>query len=223
MGIDEAGRGPLIGPIVVAGVEGSNDDMKELGVKDSKLLSPGKRRMLKYRIERAADNVLVQKLHAEDIDRLRKKMTMNALEVRAYASIVMCGKSDVIYVDSVDVNEERYANDIKNYILKDGDKREFRIISKHKADSIYPLVSAASIIAKVERDRIIMEIERDIGIKIGSGYPSDPNTIKFVETWVRDHGELPPHVRKSWATADKILRKYGIANDYRKNRTVFDF
>src|SRR5207253_5468086 len=76
---------------------------------------------------------------------------------------------------------------------------------QHNADELFPVVSAASILAKVCRDRQMRTIEDEIGMHIGSGYASDADTIAFLETWIRTHGSLPPHTRASWDTARRLL------------------
>jgi ribonuclease HII len=78
-----------------------------------------------------------------------------------------------------------------------------QIISEHKADKKYPIVSAASIIAKVERDKAIKEIEEKYG-EVGCGYPTDPKTIKFLEKYLKKYGKYPEFVRKSWKPAKRL-------------------
>jgi ribonuclease HII len=86
-----------------------------------------------------------------------------------------------------------------------------KIISKHGADDTYPVVSAASIIAKTKRDSMIEEIKKELGQDIGSGYPSDPKTINFLKKWYTEHGEMPPHTRRSWKTVDRIINELSIS------------
>ncbi len=200
-GIDEAGRGPVIGPMVVAAVCADDEKLKDLNVRDSKKLSPKRREYLAERIKEMAEQIVVRVVDPEEIDTMREKMTMNELEVEIFAEIISELKGDIVYVDAADVDEERFAQEIRKRI-----GREIRIISKHKADSIYPIVSAASIIAKVERDRIIEEIAKEIG-DFGSGYPADERTKKFLEEYYREHGELPPHTRRSWKSSKRLIKK----------------
>ena len=141
---------------------------------------------------------------ASDIDDLRKVITLNELEVNVFSKIVERLHPDVCYVDAADVNETRFGKDILS-------KLSFKttIISKHKADEIYPVVSAASILAKTMRDeqvrKIALELEKKLDIPLGSGYPSDPMTQKFLKKWVETYKELPPHVRRSWQTARNLM------------------
>ena len=106
-----------------------------------------------------------------------------------------------MYVDAADVNETRFADDIQKHL-----KTEIEIISEHKADDTYPAVSAASIIAKVERDRQVRIIADEIG-DFGSGYPADPRTHSFLLGYYREHGHMPPHVRMSWKSVKKIIQE----------------
>ena len=92
-----------------------------------------------------------------------------------------------------------------------GDSFKPDIISKHKADDIYPVVSAASILAKTRRDeevqKIADELEKKLNLPLGSGYPADTITQKFLRQWVKIYGKLPPHTRHSWKTAINILKE----------------
>ncbi|MBN2602759.1 MAG: ribonuclease HII [Candidatus Thermoplasmatota archaeon] len=207
-GVDEAGRGPVIGPLVIAGVNFQNDlKLRENGVKDSKKLSPSRRIQLAGKIKELADNFEVIKISAQDIDDMRRVMTLNEIEVNAFSKIIEKLKPDICYVDAADVKDERFGKDIQS-------KLTFKpeIISKHKADEIYPIVGAASIIAKTTRDYEISIIESDLrkklDIPMGSGYPADPITQNFLNEWLIKFGKLPPHTRHSWKTSQKLLDNY---------------
>lgn len=200
-GVDEAGRGPVIGPLVVAGVCGEESKIASLRVKDSKKLSPKRRERLAEEIKKVAAKIVVIKIEPEEIDALRERMTLNEIEVELFARVISQLNGDKVYVDAADVNEERFAEEIKKRLGKD-----VEIISEHKADSKYPMVSAASIIAKVERDRIINELKKELG-EFGSGYPADERTKRFLEEYVREHNELPPHTRHSWKSAKRAIKK----------------
>ena len=202
-GVDEAGRGPVIGPLVVAGICIDNDEkLRELGVRDSKKCTPKKREELDLEIRKIAKCELIV-LPAIEIDLLRNEMSLNIIEAKLFSSVIERLHPQIAYVDSADTNEEKFAQYIHSEI---GNKIE--IISKHKADENYPVVSAASIIAKVKRDAEIKKIENEIGIPIGSGYPSDSVTINFLEKWIKEKGSVPPYTRSSWSTIIKIQNKY---------------
>lgn len=204
-GIDEAGRGPMIGPMVICGVLVEAERLQEIetiGVKDSKLLSPSRRIALKSKIEEIADKIAFRTVTAEDIDRRRNHTTLNEIEVMEFASIAMSLNPAELYLDAADVVPERFG--IKIGALSGLDSRGTVIVSEHRADSTYPLVAAASILAKVERDRIISSFH-DVYGYFGSGYPNDSKTVTFVKDLVSTNQELPPIVRKSWDSVRKIL------------------
>jgi len=204
-GADEAGRGPCFGPLVVAGILVENDtELIRIGVKDSKQLTPKKREQIAPQITRLVTKYELTILPAADIDDLRKTMTINQLEVFMFSKIIEKLKPDICYVDAADVNEERFGRDILSHL-----SFKPQMISRHKADEMYPIVGAASILAKVTRDehvrRIAQELEPKLNLPLGSGYPADPTTKKFLETWVSRFGSLPPHVRRSWETCQKLI------------------
>ena len=204
-GIDEAGRGPMIGPMVICGVLIDSERLPELvqiGAKDSKTLSHSQRLKLKVKIEQVAARIEIRSVSAADIDRLRKRTTLNEIEVAEFVSIAKALKPQKIYLDAADVIAERFGEKIGN--LSGLASEGAMIISEHKADSKYPIVSAASIIAKVERDRVISEYHKKYG-DFGSGYPSDSKTVDFVKNLVRNNKELPPIIRKSWESVRRIL------------------
>ncbi|MHA2119247.1 MAG: ribonuclease HII [Candidatus Thorarchaeota archaeon] len=203
-GVDEAGRGPMIGPMVICGVLLNPEvipKLEEIGTKDSKTLSPSRRLFLSKKIRSLAVKIEIRSVSAADIDRLRKRTTLNEIEVTEFVSVVKSLKPQEVYLDAADVNAERFGDKIGE--LSGLAAKGAVIVSEHKADSKYPIVSAASILAKVERDRIIDEMHREYG-DFGSGYPSDPKTIEFVSSLVKDRQKLPPIIRKSWESVRKI-------------------
>jgi len=201
-GVDEAGRGPVIGPLVICGISINKDDLlRQLGVRDSKKLSRNQRESLSEKIEKVAEEIQIVEIAAEEIDAIREEMTLNQLEVKVFASVINRLKPSIAYVDSADVNEERFGKDILQEIELPVD-----VISRHRADETYPVVSAASILAKIRRDQVVRRIGQEIGEPIGSGYPSDPITIRFLESWIERYDRLPPHTRKSWDTCSRLLR-----------------
>jgi ribonuclease HII len=206
-GADEAGRGPCFGPLVVAGILVDNDsELVRIGVADSKQLTPRRREQLAPMIQKIASKYEIIIMPADDIDDLRKTMTLNELEVFVYSKIIEKLHPDVCYVDAVDVKEERFGRDILSHL-----SYKPRIISEHKADAKYPIVGAASILAKVTRDQqvkqIAKELEPKLNLPLGSGYPSDPVTKKFLKAWVTQFGELPPYVRRSWETCQQLIKE----------------
>jgi len=204
-GVDEAGRGPIIGPLAIAGVLLKEEDIPKLeaiGVKDSKLLSPHRRRQLAKEIRKLALKCHILMLSPAEIDKVVKKgkrlQRLNRLEAKAMAKAIKVLKPDVAYVDASDV----LANRFKDHIMENLPFK-VKIISEHKADMKYPIVSAASVIAKVERDKAISTLKEKYG-DMGSGYASDPKTIKFLENWIKKEKTYPNFVRKSWKPAKRL-------------------
>ena len=204
-GVDEAGRGSVIGPLVLAGVSLEENDLpklRNLGVKDSKLLSSQKRERLAIQIRDVALNCHVLFLSPTDIDIVvnskRRLHKLNRLEAQAMARVISILKPNVVYVDAADVLADRFGEHIKENL-----SFELKVVSEHKADLTYPIVSAASIIAKVERDNVISQLQKKHG-KLGCGYPSDLKTMKFLEDWIKKFGSYPDFVRKSWKTAKRV-------------------
>jgi ribonuclease HII len=200
-------KGPVIGPLIIAGVTFEDDSkLIEYRVKDSKQLSPSRREELAKIIKKIAQKYEILIIPAVDIDDMRKIMTLNEIELNAFVKIIKKLKPEICYVDSVDVNENRFG---KNLSEKTSNKVE--IISKHKADEIYPVVSAASILAKSRREeevkKIASTLEKKLNLPLGSGYPADPITQRFFRTWLDRFGKLPPHTRHSWKTSQNILKE----------------
>ena len=204
-GIDEAGRGALIGPMIIAGVSIISSKLtllQESNVKDSKMLLPSTRRRLYDLIVGNAEKVSVLEVSPKEIDKYvkygKKLRRLNYLEAIMMAKIVEALNVGMVYVDSPDVKPERLTSDILSL-----SKVKPKIVAEHHADQNYVVVSAASIIAKVTRDRKIDELAKEYGF-FGSGYPSDPRTMEFVKNWVEIKGNLPDFVRQLWKSLKKI-------------------
>lgn len=209
-GVDEAGKGSVLGPMVIAAVGCMQmDDLAALGVDDSKKLTRESRERINTILrEQFPFSVIVRS--AEDIDLLRQSMTMNEIVARAHAEALDALSCTTAYLDACDVNEKRYEETVLSFSISG-----CTIIARHKADALYPPVSAASIVAKVERDHLVTELAEVYG-NIGSGYPSDPVTIAFLQDYIRTQNRPPPIARSSWETVKQII--------YRKNqRSLLDF
>jgi len=210
-GVDDAGRGPIIGPLVIAGVlveERETSRLKLLGVKDSKLLSPGRREQLAISIKELALKYCVESLSPEEIDRVvetgGRLRRLNRLEAHTMDKVIEHLRPDVAYVDASDVLADRFKEHIAEKLAF-----EVKIVSEHKADFKYPVVSAASIIAKVERDRAVQVLSDRYG-EMGSGYVTDPKTIAFLKKWLATNGSYPWFVRKSWKPAKVLISKSDV-------------
>ena len=200
LGIDEAGRGSVLGPLVIAGVIIDNRKesiLENMGVKDSKKLTPDRRKVLARKLKKMFeyDTVIYS---AQDIDEMRSQgINLNEIERKGMQEIIQKLDFDEAIVDAVDVKAERFQENLRIDTGVD-------VIAEHKADDKYIEVSAASIIAKQTRDEAIAEINKyfeDVG-GIGSGYPSDPTTKKFLSNYT--YNEMPGFVRKSWSTVSKL-------------------
>ena len=200
LGIDEAGRGSVLGPMVIAGVvvpEKMEKVLERMGVKDSKRLTPNRRTILSRKLKKMFDYEIIS-ISAREIDDMRADgINLNEIEKNAMEEIILKLKPEKAFVDAVDVKAERFQENLCN-------DTGVNIIAEHKADDKYIEVGAASIIAKAERDLQISQINKEF-IKqggIGSGYPSDPTTKKFLTNYTYD--EMPDFVRRSWNTVAKM-------------------
>lgn len=210
LGLDEAGRGPVLGPMVVGGIvipEKKEKIIERMGVKDSKKVTPKRRVILARKLTKMFEYELIE-ISAKDIDLMRAKgINLNQIERLAMEKIIrkLDNRIDVdkIIIDALDVKEGRLQEQMQEFA---GPEKE--VIAEHKADDNYLAVGAASIIAKNRRDQIIDELNRNYIRKtkdrngIGSGYPSDPKTKAFLKQYQYD--EMPDFVRRSWGTVQKI-------------------
>jgi len=216
-GLDEAGRGPVIGSLVIGCVIFNEKDLHildEIGVDDSKKISPKKREILAQKIKKHAVSYDLLEVTAENINALHKKgLSLNEIEEISFAKLLngIKPQPDIIYLDAADVIEERFGRTIGG-MLKFKPKK---IISKHRGDAIFKIVGAASILAKTKRDHIIEEYKKKFP-GCGSGYPSDPYTKKFLKSYYNSHQKFPPIVRTWWKTAENIVKEYELKKKQRK-------
>jgi len=203
-GIDEAGRGPCVGPLVMAITlieKEKEEQLIELGVKDSKDLTKSERENQFPKIKSIVKEFGVHHCNASKLDKLMLRKSLNEIEAMHAAKLLnnLNNKPDIVYVDSPDVVMEEFARRMEKYLIN-----PVKIKSEHKADVNYPIVSAASILAKVERDEAIKKIAQEYG-DIGSGYSHDDVTIKFLKKYFLKHNKFPNFVRESWQTI-KVMR-----------------
>lgn len=204
-GVDEAGRGPAIGPLVVGGVlfdEETAEALPSMGVKDSKKLSPKRRESLEGEIMNLADSWAFFDLQPRTIDKVVNRgvvyRKLNYLEAMAMAKVIRDLAPHRAIVDPADTVIDRFVGDIKRVIPP-----WIEVHGESHADDIYPVVSAASILAKVRRDRFVAELREEHG-DFGSGYSSDRKTVSFLESWFEDRDDCPPFMRCSWATIKRL-------------------
>ncbi len=198
-GVDEAGRGSLMGPLVVAGVRTSRRGARrlaEMGVRDSKKLSPARREKLYGAIVSEADAHSIARVSPPVIDRSVRRHLLNHLEAERMAAVISRLGPDVAYVDACDVNAARFGRRVSSMVSGAVDVR-----SHHRADGRFAVVAAASILAKVARDRAVARIaaaEKGSGA-VGSGYPSDRRSVEFARARIAaGGGRVPRFVRASW-------------------------
>ncbi len=204
-GVDEAGRGCVVGPLVVAGVSVTRSGaarFRDLGVRDSKRLSPARREKLYDSILSISERVHVEKISPAEIDgvvvhgkRLRK---LNYLEAVYFARVIDGLGARKAAVDASDSVAKRFGEYVTENL-----RTPCEVLSCHKADRDNVVVSAASVVAKVVRDREVESL-RGVHGDFGSGYPSDPRTRAFFTEMVRQGVPLPDYVRKSWKTWRRI-------------------
>jgi ribonuclease HII len=212
-GIDEAGRGALIGPMVICGItveKGVEVELAEIGVKDSKMLTPKKREELYHKIKDTVQtrsrvsSIVPISISPCKIDNYRaKKVNLNMIEARTMAQIISICGGDEIYLDALTTRPERFKMLVQSHLKR----KKVNIIAENEADKNYTIVGAASIIAKVERDRAIEDLKRKVGVDFGVGYPHDERTIDFVDSLIKKHKKLPSYVRKSWITTQILQEK----------------
>ena len=200
LGLDEAGRGSLIGPLVVGGFLTRSDQvarLSELGIRDSKLLSRPQREAFYRDLARYGRRSHLM-IPPQEIDRFVRRGRLNHLEAEGFATLVRRTCPDRVVVDACDVNARRFGAQVARL-----SRTRATIRSEHKADRNDVVVAAASIVAKVWRDRAIDRLAEEVGEPVGSGYPSDPRTVRFVSDRL-SLGPAPPYVRASWSTLVRI-------------------
>jgi ribonuclease HII len=213
LGIDDAGRGPVIGPMVLAGCildEETEKELKKLGVKDSKQLTQKRREFLEKIIKEKSKAYEIIIFQPEEIDsREEGNMNLNDLEAVACATILnKLNKEDKklkVLIDCPSVSIEKWSDYLKTKIKN---LSNLEIHCEHKADQNHVSVSAASVLAKCTREREMGKLKQKYGFEIGSGYCSDPLTCKFLEKNAdkyKDNGIF----RKTWITWQTAYKKLG--------------
>ncbi len=197
--------GPMVLAIAVIDVD-REGELKELGVKDSKQLAPQERKRIYEELTKLLPYYRIIRVEPFEIDSFVAKRGLNVLEAMKAAELIESALQNfpphTVYVDCPDVDVKRYENLILQFLGK-----KVHIVARHGADAAIPIVSAASILAKVVRDDVIRRIGQLYG-EFGSGYPHDQLTVRFVEKWVKNYHSLPPFARKSWNPSERILNKH---------------
>lgn len=208
-GIDEAGRGPCFGPMVlsVAVIDVKDEkELKEIGVKDSKEILPKKREKLIDEIKEKCVEYHTIIMEPKEINSLMVRYSLNEIEAMKVGELIntLDEKVEKVFIDSPDNPATNFEKRIRKYLNQENFKT--KIVSENKADSKYIVVGAASIIAKVTRDKEIEKLCKKYG-DFGSGYPSDPKTKTFLAEYVKENATLPPFSRIFWKTCENALEK----------------
>ncbi|MEK9174712.1 MAG: ribonuclease HII [Patescibacteria group bacterium] len=202
LGIDEAGRGSVVGPLFLAGFLMAEEDhlvdrLNSLGVNDSKLLLPKKRDALAKEIKKIAHGYKIIKISPLNIDRY----SINDLEIKFSARLINHFSPQRVYLDAPvsGTGIKKYCRSVGLFCLNQNHK----IVGANKMDSTNVLVAAASILAKSEREKHVKILKKKYG-DFGSGYPSDPQTITWLSWWRKNKGDWPSIVRRKWNTLNSL-------------------
>ena len=206
IGVDEAGRGAVIGPMTIAGVRCADTELPE-AVDDSKRLAGGQRRQIGAALAMARQiEVAYCHIQPGTIDDGRTNLT--ALTIRGVAEVLrrLARPGDAVLLDAADVDAARFGRRVAHQL----EEPEVSITAEHRADATYPHVGAASIAAKVLRDAAIAAIDRRWTASggVGSGYPSDPTTRAFIRHQLAAGTELPTVIRTSWSTVTQLQAEH---------------
>jgi len=206
LGIDDAGRGPVIGPMALAGCLVNNEiekEFKELGVKDSKLLLPKKRELLAEKIKQKSLSYFVVLTYPYEIDsKIKSGINLNRVEAEKASEIInniaekYPDEKIRVVIDCPSPNKESWRKVVIRKICR---QENIFVACEHKADRDYVAVSAASILAKSRREEEIEKLKQKIGMDFGSGYPHDPKTIEFLKNYSREY-EKDGIFRETWQT-----------------------
>lgn len=220
-GVEEAGRGPVIGPLVmaVASIDEKEEyRLKNIGVKDSKKLSPLQRERIFESLEEMEKKgilkFIIKIVSPQEIDDALNSDHTNLNFLEADTSIVLING----ILQETNIGKailDCPSNNIKSYqtYVKERLTKPIEVIAEHKADENYLIVAAASILAKVTRDQEVQKIKQEIGNDFGSGYPSDPKTQEFLEKYSEQY---PGIFRKTWMSYKKSINK-------KNQKTLGDF
>jgi ribonuclease HII len=207
IGIDDAGRGPVIGPMILAGIlveDRKEKEISEIGAKDSKLLLPNKRKEIGNLLRNKFDYAL-QVVTPEEIDSCKN---LNHLEAQKMAMVIneLTKRTDekiIAFIDCPSINVESWSDYLKGFII---DLERVKLKAEHKADAKYPVVSGASIIAKEKREEEVANLKKELGIDFGSGYPADPKTVAFLKENF-DNKLFENIIRHSWVSVKRLKVK----------------
>ena len=203
VGADEAGKGPALGPMVAGAVRADPADLPE-GLDDSKRLTEARREELAAELrEHPEISVTTAAVEPERIDAPETDMNTLGVAAQAEAVATVVEPADDVIADAADTDESRFGQRLADAVADAG--TEVAVTAEHGADEAHAVVSAASVVAKVERDRRMAEIDGQYDRHVGSGYPSDSTTRAFLADYVEEHGTLPACARTTWSTCEDAL------------------
>jgi len=197
LGLDEAGRGSVLGPMVVGAflVEADRlDDLAATGVTDSKKLSKKRREALIAPLTELGD-ARVRRISAIEID----GGNLNDLEETAFVALILDARPDKVIIDAP-CNPRGIPKFKARLLARIAEPLGYEpeLLVEPKADLNYTPCGAASIFAKVNRDRDVT------ALSAGSGYPSDPKTRTWLKGFLLEEAPLPECVRTRWGTLDEL-------------------
>lgn len=200
VGIDEAGRGPVLGYMVYGALVAPRSVLQTMRLKDSKVLTAVQRQELFMSIKKQGLGYVYHCVHPDYITEMMmlKGTSLNEISVACVLKILgeiraKCRDVDTVYVDAL--------GDCGKYKERLERHYPYKFVVAEKADAKFPVVSGASIVAKVQRDMLVSEFGHDLG----SGYPSDPDTVQWLKRNVDAVFGFPPGVRYSWVTVKRML------------------
>lgn len=208
LGLDEAGRGSVLGSMFVGGVLVKEEDkskLDDLGLKDSKKLSDRKREGFVPQIKELASTTVVKEVTAQQIDELRETVSLNKIEIEVFLKVIEELEPDKVIIDLLGSDGDKFKLELKARLGEEFE--ELEIVAENKADVNYPIVSAASILAKSSREANVRQIEDKYEIELKTGYPHDQLALQFMRNFLEDNGELPPEARSSWSTCKRIVEE----------------
>ncbi len=186
--------------------ENRESELKKLGVKDSKMLKEKDRERMAAELPGILNKYAVKEVTAMQIDELMKTINLNVIEMQMFAKIIQELKPDKVIIDLPENNAEKFILKVKKFM----DPKQYKnleFVAEHKADENYPIVSAASILAKSAREKHVKDLYGEYGY-FRTGYPHDEDTINMLERYVKANKKLPEIARHSWSTSKRILKKF---------------
>ena len=197
--------------------EGEENVLRQIGARDSKLLSDQRRRELSVLLKKAARDFMMITISASELDSMMEEKNLNRIEISKMQEIINLLRPDMVVIDCPETNTEKFCEKMRQGLSV----RSLMLRCENHADRNHPVVSAASILAKVTRDDALEKIKKEVGFDFGTGYSHDERTVKFVREWYEKHHSFPDWVRKKWATSRNIAKEHARARGQKKMNDFF--